>query len=84
MSATIRQVKLIEVCGDQEEFSDLIGEVGKLRLDDKCNDAAVNWFSPGGGESLNLSRKRVTEKDGKVIVHTRLDNTFVFKVLERQ
>ena len=81
MSGTKRQVKLIEVQGDQEEFSDLIGLTGTLRLDDKCTDSAVNWFSPGGGDVLSIVRKRVVEKDGKVSVFTHLGNKFVFKII---
>lgn len=82
MSA-VRKAKLVGVEGDQEEYADLIGLEGKLRIDPKSTDSAINWFNPeGSGETLSLSRKRVSEKDGKVRVHTRLGNTFTFRLLE--
>lgn len=76
----IRQAKCIGVDGDEDgEFSDLVGTVGKLRLDDKSTDRAVNWFN--GGDSVNFTRKRVVEKDGVVKVFTKLGNVFKFKLV---
>jgi len=81
MCQACRKVRLVEVRGDQEEYADLIGTEGELRLDPKSTDSGINWYNPtGSGETLTLSRKRVTEKDGKVTVHTKLGNTFVFRL----
>jgi len=81
---SVRKVRLIEVRGNQEEFSDLIGTEGKLRLDEKDKDSEVNWYCPDKNidAMVSLSRKRVTEKDGLVSVSTRRGNTFVFKLKE--
>jgi len=76
----IRQAKCIGVEGDEDgEFSDLVGTSGKLRLDDKSMDSAVNWFDGGG--SVNFTRKRVAEKDGVVKVFTKLGNVFKFRLV---
>lgn len=56
---------------------------GDLRIDPKSTDSGINWFNPEGtGETLTLARKRVIEKDGKVIVHTKLGNKFTFRLKE--
>jgi len=76
----IRQAKCIGVEGDEDgEFSDLVGAEGKLRIDPKVTDSAVNWFNGGG--SVNFTRKRVVEKDGIVKVFTLLGNTFRFRLV---
>ena len=76
----IRQAKCIGVEGDEDgEFSDLVGTSGKLRLDDKSMDSAVNWFDGGGW--VNFTRKRVAEKYGVVKVFTKLGNVFKFRLL---
>jgi hypothetical protein len=73
----------VSVEGDQEEYADLIGTEGELRLDPKSTDSGINWYNPkGSGETLTLSRQRVTEKDGKVKVRTKLGNTFTFRLLQ--
>lgn len=83
MCQACRKVKLVSVEGDQEEFADLIGASGELRLDPASKSSELNWFNPAGrGDSLGLSRKRVTEKDGKVKVFTQLGNCFTFRLLE--
>ena len=71
-------VRLIEVLGDQEDFADLIGTEGELHL-----DGTNNWFLPEHrGDMLSLAIKRKVEGDGKVKVHTKLGNTFTFRLLE--
>jgi hypothetical protein len=83
MCQACREVRLVGVEGDQEEYADLIGTEGVLRLDPHSTDSGINWYNPNGsGETLALSRKRVTEKDGKVRVHTKLGNTFIFRLKE--
>jgi hypothetical protein len=78
----IREAKCIGIDGDEDgEFSDLIGTTGKLRLDEKSKDMAVNWFS--GGSSVGFSRKRVLEKDGVVKVYTKLGNVFKFRLVTK-
>jgi hypothetical protein len=77
----IREAKCIGVEGDEDgEFSDLVGTVGKLRLDDKSKDSAVNWFNGGG--SVNFTRRRVVEKDGVVKIFTKLGNVFKFRLVQ--
>lgn len=70
--------KCIQVEGNQEEFSDLIGSIGKLRLDPVSKDPAVNWFT--GGNTVNFVRKKVVVKDGIVKVFTRVGNCFTFRL----
>lgn len=83
MCQACRKVRLVSVEGDQEEYADLIGTEGDLRIDPKSTDSGINWFNPEGtGETLTLARKRVIEKDGKVIVHTKLGNKFTFRLKE--
>jgi hypothetical protein len=54
-----------------------------LRLDPVSKSSELNWYNPKGrGDTLGLSRKRVTEANGKVTVHTKLGNTFVFRLIE--
>lgn len=78
----IREAKCIGIEGDEDgEFSDLIGTTGKLRLDEKSMDSAVNWFD--SGESVNFTRKRVHEKDGEVKVYTKLGNVFKFRLVTK-
>lgn len=74
-----KQVRLIEVQGDQEEFADLIGTEGELQLIGPSSPH--NWFNPDErGDSLSLAVKRSVEKDGNIKVYTKLGNTFTFKV----
>ena len=75
----IRTAKCISVEGDDGEFSDLVGTIGKLRIDDKSMDSAANWFD--GGNSVNFTRKRVTEVGDQIKVFTKLGNIFKFKVI---
>lgn len=76
----IREAKCIGIEGDEDgEFSDLVGTTGKLRIDPKSSDSAVNWFNGGG--SVNFTRKRVNEKEGVVKVFTKLGNVFKFKLV---
>lgn len=83
MCTACRKVRLVAVEGDQEDFADLIGTEGVLRLDPVSTDSGINWFNPtGSGETLTLSRKRVTEKNGKVKVFTKLGNVFTFRLME--
>lgn len=73
---TKHNVRLSEVQGDQEDFADLIGTTGVLTLGDH------NRYMPKDrGDWLTLDKKRITEKDGKITVSTKLGNKFVFKVL---
>jgi len=76
----IRVAKCIGVSGDEDgEFGDLVGSVGKLRLDSKSTESVVNWFSGGG--SVNFTRKRVVERDGVVKVFTKLGRVFKFRLV---
>lgn len=69
--------KLVGVEGDQEEFADMIGTTGRLYL-----NTGNNWFGPkGSSESITLTRKRVTRKDDKIRVHTKLGNVFTFRLV---
>lgn len=68
---------LVGVEGDQAEFADMIGTTGRLYL-----NTGNNWYGPkGSGESITLTRKRVTRKDDKVRVHTKLGNVFTFRLV---
>jgi hypothetical protein len=69
-----RNVRLVDVRGDVEEYADLIGRSGSLRL----GSDGVSSFSWGGNEWLEFRRKRATRKDGKIRVRTEMGNTFVF------
>lgn len=71
--STVRTAKCIAV--SDEEFDDLRGHTGQLRIDKNST-----WFD--GGEGIELTRKRVTEKDGIVKVFTKLGNTFTFKIVD--
>jgi len=83
MCTACRKVRLVNVEGDQEEFADLIGTEGDLHLHPTSASSELNWFNPEGrGDSLGLSRKRVTEGNGKVKVFTKLGNCFTFRLLE--
>ena len=73
-AATLMNVRLVDVRGDVEEYADLIGRFGSLRL----GDDGVGSFCWGGNEWLEFRRKRTTRKDGQVRVHTEMGNTFVF------
>jgi len=73
----VRIATCIEV--SDEEFDDLCGATGQLYLDPHDTDRAVNWFNGGGG--VEMTRKRVIEKDGVVKVFTKLGNTFTFKIV---
>lgn len=77
----IRTAKCIGVDGDEEGFSDLIGNTGKLRIDPESKDPAVNWFDDGGG-SVNFALDRFTEVNDRIDVFTRLGNTFKFRVIQ--
>lgn len=68
--------KLVAVEGNQEEYADLIGVTGRLHLNPKC----CNWFG-NGGDSVEFRRKRVTRKEDKIRVHTKLGNVFVFRLV---
>lgn len=69
--------RLVGVEGNQEEFADMIGTTGRLYL-----NTGNNWYGPkGSGESITLTRKRVTRKDDKVRVHTKLGNVFTFRLV---
>lgn len=73
MKTKIR-AKLVNVQGDQEEFSDLIGETGTLFLS-KGN----NWFA-AGGDCVELQRKRLTKREnGDIRLSTHLGNRFTFR-----
>lgn len=82
---SVRRVRLVAVDGHQEEYADLLGTEGELRLDPHSTDSGVNWYNPeGSGETLTLSRRRVIEKDGKVKVFTKRGNVFTFRLKEKQ
>ena len=68
-------VTLVSMCGDIEEFADLIGLSGKLRLSSDSGS-----FCCGGSGWLEFCRKRVTRKVNQIRVHTKLGNTFVFLI----
>jgi hypothetical protein len=69
-------VKLISVTGNQEEFGDLVGTTGKLNL-----VHGREWYHPTGAESVVLTRKRVSWKDGVIKIWTKLGNVFTFRAL---
>ena len=71
--STVRKVKCISV--SDEEFDDLRGQTGELRIEEHNT-----WFN--GGEGVEMTRKRVVEKDGVVKVFTKLGNTFTFKIVD--
>ena len=78
----IQEAKCIGIDGDEDgEFSDLIGTTGKLRLDKKSKDMAVNWFS--GGSSVGFARKRVIKKGDEVKVFTHRGNVFKFRLVKK-
>lgn len=77
-----RQAKLIEIQGQQEEYADLIGLVGKLQLHPTKKSSELNWFNAGSSGFVQFTRKKVTENDGKVSVQTSLGNTFIFRLVE--
>jgi len=71
------KAKLLSVAGeDTSEFSDFVGYEGKLNL--PGTGKPHNWFS-ANGDVLSLLPSRVENKDGKVIVRTKLGNTFTFR-----
>lgn len=72
-NSTVRKVKCIAVSDD--EFDDLRGHTGELRIDEHNT-----WFN--GGEGIEMTRKRVVETDGVVKVFTKLGNTFTFKIVD--
>jgi hypothetical protein len=71
-------VTLVDVRGDIEDFADLIGRSGKLRL----SSDGVGSFCYGGNDWLEFHRKRVTRKGDQIRVHTGMGNTFVFDTKE--
>ena len=75
-----KRVRLVEVQGDQEDFADLIGQNGLLELSGKGEDQNT-FFPDNRGDFLSLLIKKVVEKDGKIIVSTKLGNTFTFKIV---
>jgi len=77
MKNTVKiQVKLIDVRGDIEEYADIIGQTGELRL----GSDGVGSFCWGGNEWLEFRRKRVNRQTDQIRVHTEMGNTFVFKL----
>lgn len=70
------RVRMVGVLGDQEDFADLIGTEGTLSIGER------HVYQPENrGDWLTMEKKRVTEKDGKISVATRLGNTFIFRRL---
>ena len=67
------KAKLVDVRGDVEDFSDLIGESGTLYLSKENS-----YFDTGCGQWLSFSSKRTTKKNNQIRVNTSLGNTFVF------
>lgn len=83
MCTACKKVRLVNIEGDQEEFADLIGTEGELRLDPANKSSDLNWYNPKGrGDTLGLSRKRVTETGDKIKVFTELGNCFTFRLIE--
>lgn len=78
MKSTVKlRVKLVDVRGDVEEYADIIGRSGELRL----GSDGVGSFSWGSNEWLEFRRKRVTRKTDLIRVHTEMGNTFVFETV---
>lgn len=89
------RARLVEVRGDQEEFADLIGCAGELRLDRPYSflpDGRGDWLEmPGGrlrkgrpaGPAKRQRKGRPVPEDrpARVSVRTSLGNTFVFEEL---
>ena len=75
---TRQLVRLVRVLGHPEDFVDLIGTSGVLFL-----APGNNWYG-SGGDSVNLSRKRVTTKDTRIRVHTHLGNVFEFELIPQK
>ncbi len=71
-----RRVRLTTVDGDQEGFADLIGWEGILH-----KTSSGLSFQCDNGEWLRMHTKRMTIKDGKIRISTKLGNTFTFKIL---
>lgn len=69
------QVILSKVIGDQEEYGDLLGVRGKLKID----TGRATFFPNDRGDWLRMDRKRVTDSGDKITVSTRLGNKFVFR-----
>jgi hypothetical protein len=78
MKSTVKlRVKLVDVRGDIEEYADIIGRSGELRL----GSDGVGSFSWGSNEWLEFRRKRVNRKTDLIRVHTEMGNTFVFETM---
>lgn len=73
-TSTKFRVKLSDVRGDVEEYADIIGKAGDLRL----GPDGVGSFSWSGSEWLEFRRNRSLRKDGRIRVWTEMGNTFVF------
>lgn len=72
------RAELIEVQGDQEEFADLIGEQGDLKLPGK--NKGENYFLPDSGDSLTMLVKNIRTNGNKTTVKTQWGNTFIFRI----
>jgi hypothetical protein len=71
------QAKLFKIETESDDFSDMVGVTGRLRLGPK-----VNYFA-NGGDSIELKRKRVFNKNGVVKVFTHLGNVFYFRLVDK-
>ena len=68
------QAKLIQVTGDQEDFTDVIGHNGELYV------SKSPWFK-ANGDVISMLSRRITREDGLIKISTKLGNTFTFRVL---
>jgi hypothetical protein len=71
-------VTLVEYHGDDaSEYDDLLGCRGTLRL----LESEINFLPEGrAGDWLSMKRKRMTRRDNRLKISTKLGNTFIFRM----
>ena len=82
MKSTMKiRVKLVDVRGDVEEYADIIGRIGELRL----GSDGIGSFSWGSSEWLEFRRKRINRpaSSSTIRIRTEMGNTFVFETVNR-
>lgn len=74
-------VRLVGVLGDQEEFAHLIGMDGTLRPTAPADGGidSLTFFPDYGGEWLQMRVHLRTDPDDKIVIETKLGNTFTFR-----
>lgn len=79
-----RNVRLISVNGDDpEEYADLIGTEGTLGpagADSRTKDG-LTFMPRGRGDWLVIDKESEATANGRVTVHSKLGNTFIFRLL---